>query len=659
MYKVQGGKTRKENSHIQLCYSCRVKYFACLLAIFWYIFCCAEGSVRAENTRFVRIYTMSDVVSGNYLIGAFSRVSSAVGMRSYLMSSVSADHKRKAVSVDLQDREIISDAESNCIWQLQKADDGLWHILSANSQLGLTASWTTDLELTSSYDDWIVRFVGNGAFEITDGTQRRIGLNSAASGVYFGRYLPQVVDTVYLALYRAMEHINSSYVPQDGDTVSLAAMLGGTAYAYCTADSLCDVGDFLTVNNRLAHGVPSCRYIVESYMNDSDSAFSLRTLNDAYLRLSEEKGIIVLRESEIPQPWGMDEISLFSLLESDTIRVYAKSDAGHHLSLTCNADGPAVSLLPCSASAITKEFKPHCVSLSGAYSMPTVDSLLQEDRYRAYDFSAADLPQRFCTKSYSFDNSNRLFYCLEEQLASLPENLGNVIAGAEGIYNAAGPITWIDRVPLSISYSFGLNGEVVKYVRQACLDGGWETLYLPFACSTLPNNFHFEQYVGIEDRYLRFEPATEIQANVPYVFRYTGNPLQESVAELVLTSDNGQILSNCQEESVDSEYAPMAGTYEDIYVDNSNAGNFYFLNAEGTNFVRAAAGSILHPFRLYLDFADENPVGYVVYMKTNTGIISGTGQGPNDEIYDLCGRRLKRRPHGFYIQNGHKMYNLK
>lgn len=34
MYKVQGGKTRKENNHIQLCYSCRVKYFACLLAIF-------------------------------------------------------------------------------------------------------------------------------------------------------------------------------------------------------------------------------------------------------------------------------------------------------------------------------------------------------------------------------------------------------------------------------------------------------------------------------------------------------------------------------------------------------------------------------------------------------------------------------------------------
>lgn len=654
MWACHGEIRNVNNYNIQVRSNRCMRYFVCLLGVLWGICGSVAFSAGADGTRFVRIHAMSDVVPGNYLIGAFSRVSSSAGLKSYLMSSVLSNHKCKAVFVELSGRESVTDVEANCIWQLQKADDGKWHILSSDAQLGLAVSETTDLELTSSYSDWDIRLAGDGVFKISDGTQRCIGLNTVSSGVYFGRYLPQVVDTVCLALYQEVEQTNSSFIPQWGDTVALATKWDGSPFAYCSADSLCDVGDFLTVSNQLAYGAPSCNYIIEPCAEAKDSTFSLRTIWGTYLKYS---GKSVLCESEIPQPWGIDAMSLFTFSGKDTVRLYAKANSENHLLLTCQPDGFGVGLLRCcSTPASITEFKPHCVELRGACSMAIIDSLLQNGRFRAFDFSAADLPQRFRSMNYSFSGSNRLFYCQEKQVISLPEGLGNVVAGEEGKYNAVGPITWIDRIPLSIPYPFGVNGKTVKYVRNVYLDGGWETVYLPFACSNFPNNFHFEQYVGRQGQHLIFKPATEIKANVPYVFRYTGVLSSEAVAEFTLMADNGQILSS---ESAGWEYVPMWGTYEDVCVDNSSVGKVYFLNEEGSNFVRAAAGSTLNPFRLYLKFGNEITFGQIYHIKIETGINSVTELDQSTTIYDLYGRRMEQRPCGFYIQNGHKMYNLK
>lgn len=636
---------RMKNSFI---ISCLLMVCVCFLSM-------EVGAAEADvSTRYVRVHSTEEVVPGRYLIGAFSRVSVASGLKSYLMSTASANHKRKAVAYDLKGKERLTFSDTDRVWQLERTDDGKWKILKPNTELGLTATEeSTDLELSANCDSWTVQAVGDGLFEVSDDARRYVGLNTASSGVYFGHYLPQIVDTVNLVLFQAVSQENVSYMPQNGDTVALAWLRAGLPYAYCAAGNFSEVSDFYTLQGQLAAGASCSRYQVETCTDTSVCAFYLRTLQGQYLQLDSVGH--VLHEGDLPQMWGLDAESLFAFCGKDTVRLYVVAD-GSHFTLTSDAQGPAIGLLRCASKGYIGEFSPHCLAVSGACSLPELDSLLRNERYWAFDFSAADLPRKFSSMDSVRCGSNRVYYFDEVQLAGLPATLFNVVLrAADGQYYAAGPIVWEDGKPLAIPYAFDMDGEELSYVRRVFLDGGWETLYLPFSCSSLPTNFCFEQYQGLQDCELSFKPVASLEPNVPYVFRYTGSPVDEGKIFVTLKADKPAVVP--ENVSSGQELSPMCGTYESIRVMDDSE-NYYFLNADGTNFIHAAAGSMLFPFRAYLRFPAGNHASYAVSLTGIRTSREAPGHAVGD-IYDISGRRLNGRPHGFYIQKGKVLYNSK
>ena len=628
-------------------------FISCLLMVCVSFSSLGVGADEVDvSTRYVRIHSASEVVPGRYLIGAFSRVSVALGLKSYLMSTASANHKRKAVAYDLKEKERLTFSDTNCMWQLERTDDGRWRILKPDTQLGLAATAeSTDLELSTNCDSWAIQAVGDGLFKISDDARRYVGLNTASSGVYFGHYLPQVVDTVNLVLFQAVSQENVNYIPHNGDTVALAWLRAGSPYAYCDAGNFSEVSDFYTLNGQLAAGALCSRYQVEPCTDMSGSAFYLRTLQGQYLQL--DSAGYVLREGTLPQMWGLDAESLFAFCGKDSVRLYVEADGSHPV-LTPDAQGPAIGLLRCASKGGVDEFFPHCLAVSGACSLPELDSLLRNERYWTFDFTAADLPRKFSGMNSVKCGCNRVYYFDEVQLAGLPATLFNVVLrAADGQYCAAGPIVWEDGKPLAIPYAFEMGGEELSYVRQVFLDGGWETLYLPFPCSSLPTNFCFEQYQSVQDCKLSFKSVASLEPNVPYVFRYTGSPVDEGKIFVTLKADKSAVVP--ENVSSGQESSLMCGTYEPIQVmDNSE--NYYFL--DGVNFIHAAAGSMLLPFRTYLRFPAGNHASYAVSLTGIRTSCEDSGDAVGD-IYDISGRRLNGRPHGFYIQKGKVLYNSK
>lgn len=631
----------------------RNSFLSCLLML-----CAGSWSMGASaaeadvSTRYVRIHSMAEVVPGRYLIGAFSRVSVASGLKSYLMSTVSANHKRKAVAYDLKEKERLTFSDTNCMWQLERTDGGRWKILKPDTQLGLVATEeSTDLELSANCESWTIQAVGDGLFEISDDARRYVGLNTASSGVYFGHYLSQVVDTVNLVLFQAVSQENVNYIPHNGDTVALAWLRAGLPYAYCDAGNFSEVSDFYTLNGQLAAGAPCSRYQIEPCTDMSGSVFYLRTLQGQYLQL--DSAGYVLREGALPQMWGLDAESLFAFCGKDSVRLYVDADGSHPV-LTSDAQGPAIGLLRCASRGVVNEFFPHCLAVNGACSLSELDSLLRNERYWTFDFTAADLPRKCSGMDSVKCGSNRIYYFDEVQLAGLPATLLNVVLrAADGQYCASGSIVLEDGKPLVIPYAFEMGGEELSYVRQVFLDGGWETLYLPFPCSSLPTNFCFEQYQSLQDCKLSFKPAASLEPNVPYVFRYTGSPVDEGKIFVTLKADQSAVVP--ENVSSGQESSPMFGTYEPVQVVDDSE-NYYFL--DGANFIHAAAGSMLFPFRTYLRFLAGNHASYAVSL---TGIRTSredSGHAAGD-IYDISGRRLNGRPHGFYIQKGKVLYNSK
>ena len=266
-------------------------------------------------------------------------------------------------------------------------------------------------------------------------------------------------------------------------------------------------------------------------------------------------------------------------------------------------------------------------------------------------------------------------------------DVGKVMLGGNeytsSVTLAPNTITLADNADNSgiIAYTAGYRKNVTLADRTLYKDGKWNTLCLPFSLSAAQiaadANFAGATLMTLDvtkkngfdatdgTLYLGFKSATEIEAGVPYLVKWTSgaditNPVFEGVT---ISNSTAQTMAS---ETAGLETVQMIGNYSPFGV---TAGDKSILFLSGDNtlyysstnrqlrscrayfsvpYIQANPGSGARAF--CLDFGDDVTTG--ISITTSSSTIGDE----RDSWYTIDGRKLNRKPtqRGLYINNGKK-----
>lgn len=244
----------------------------------------------------------------------------------------------------------------------------------------------------------------------------------------------------------------------------------------------------------------------------------------------------------------------------------------------------------------------------------------------------------------------------DTQYGSLNSGLYNLAFNNSSTHNTVLELDDNTDLPFTGSlYGITSDGLDCSYTRNAYLDGGFETIVLPYDTDITDikaAGFAFEKFLGITDNTITFVELDEeenLKAGVPYIFRYTGAP-SDGRMEIVFTANvqqaSGEILVN---EGWNGTFKAMDG--------NEIAGK-YILNITGDKMQRAGSGAWLSPYRCYLELPAGTNVPMLSVKHNGTTDIKAIGtQSSSEVIFDISGRKLKELPQsGIVIRNNKKIY---
>ena len=207
-------------------------------------------------------------------------------------------------------------------------------------------------------------------------------------------------------------------------------------------------------------------------------------------------------------------------------------------------------------------------------------------------------------------------------------------------------------------YSITADGIVCSYTRNAYLDGGYETIVLPFDAditSIKAAGFVFEKFEGFGENTIKFVELDEnehLQAGVPYLFRYSGTPSDgHQEIEFVATMD--------KVDDTIIETQGWTGTFKRMA--GSEIAGKYILNIEGNQMQEADETAWLNPYHGYLVLpASVNASALSVAHRGNTTDIDAPNvQEVPEAIYDLYGRKLMDMPRNGIVIKGNKKVLIK
>ena len=207
-------------------------------------------------------------------------------------------------------------------------------------------------------------------------------------------------------------------------------------------------------------------------------------------------------------------------------------------------------------------------------------------------------------------------------------------------------------------YSITADGIDCSYTRAAYLDGGYESIVLPFDAdiTALKNaGFVFEKFETITETSIRFVELAEdenLKAGVAYIFRYTGAPSDDRM-EVTFTGRHNQIT-----DALDSNSSGWTGTFSAM--DGSQIAGKYILNIKGDMMQKAGSGASLSPYHAYLELPSGVNMSRirVIHNGLATGIentMNLTGEG--SRMYDLTGREVNDKQYkGIVVSNKKKVF---
>lgn len=205
-------------------------------------------------------------------------------------------------------------------------------------------------------------------------------------------------------------------------------------------------------------------------------------------------------------------------------------------------------------------------------------------------------------------------------------------------------------------YSVTADGIACCYTRNAYLDGGYETVVLPFDAditSIKAQGFVFEKFEGFGENTIKFvelEDDENLKAGVAYLFRYSGTPSDDRT-ELLFEA----AVQQASDEIVSQE--GWAGTFKAM--SGSEVAGKYILNIKGDKMQRAGNGASLAPYHacLTLPAGTDAAMFSVAHRDNTTGIDRINIQNISEDIFDIYGRKLKEMPeNGIIIKNNKKIY---
>ena len=206
-------------------------------------------------------------------------------------------------------------------------------------------------------------------------------------------------------------------------------------------------------------------------------------------------------------------------------------------------------------------------------------------------------------------------------------------------------------------YSITADGIACSYTRNAYLDGGYETIVLPFDAEIeemKAAGFVFEKLETITETSIRFVELEEdeiLKAGVAYIYRYVGTPSDDRM-EVTFTGRPNKITDAL----VNND--GWTGTFSAM--DGSQIAGKYILNISGTMMQKAGNGASLSPYHAYF----EAPQGVnmsrmvVTHNGITTDIESISGNRNDDSrTFDLSGRDVNTTHYkGIVISNRKKVF---
>lgn len=321
-----------------------------------------------------------------------------------------------------------------------------------------------------------------------------------------------------------------------------------------------------------------------------------------------------------------------------------RCDSAYEIGVFCG-DECRLSMPYSSTSIMFKYF--------GFYSVLTINGVSGENfSFRLYD-------HRNNVEVGALTRPNELPYVADKHYGSFNTGLYELAFTGSTTHRAALIIDDATDLPFTgKQYGITADGITCSYTRNAYLDGGYETIVLPFDAditSIKAQGFVFEKFQGFGDNSIKFvelEDGENLQAGVAYLFHYSGTP-SDGRQELLFEATVQQV----SDEIVSQE--GWTGTFKAM--DGSEVAGKYILNIKGDKMQKAGNGASLAPYHACLTLPENvnTTMLKVSHGRGTTGIDNLQLHSCDDAevIYDLNGRIIKNLPNcGIIIKNKKKIY---
>lgn len=599
--------------------------------------------------RFTRITSASQLKAGGfYVIGGEGIVSGNGGQFALL------SNKRKGSStlkgIVFANEETLTVSNLAVVWQfVAETEAGKYTIVSAEngSFLNTPKAGSTTLEASSkSKTLWSVTASAQG-FHLQSNreTERYLGMNGGEEP-YFGNYTKNGADCHELQIYRMesnalSEQEGSAGIPADGTTIALYA----NRYLCDAEGNALSSDGYITGKEEVA---PDAEVPLWTVKHEGDGVFfTLKNTAGQYLGHS-------LQPVAGHTRWAVKRGHIVTDEATPRYLCFLNGFGTRPAEQTHNAAD--VRMLPV-GQAPERRIEDGVATLTGTWSARQLQAM-SWDGIAATDAAGISLPRPLLPLDGRPQPTNSILYVAEADGDIIPRDWKFVVACEAGgtschlIRNAE----LYDRQPLTIDREIDYAAQQVSYRRTAPADELWNTLCIPFTAK-VPTGYRAEKLESADNHELVFGKTEVIEADFPVIIRATG----KAVGDLTLTAHaDGTLLPT------NYENTPVAlrGTYQAINVGTSTYG-LYFLNTDGTQFVRAAAGSHLAPFRAYLQFTTSGKAYDIRHRESTTGIATpSAGNNAATIYYTLDGRRaanirhehpVKSFPRGIHIVEGRKI----
>ncbi len=543
----------------------------------------ADSEDRELPENFVRIHSLEELTEGDvFLIGAQEAFNTA-GKSLILLTAKANGNWLLGTEVGKASdaEEFLTTDKAEVKWQFEKAENGTFVLRSAATELYAKAVDAGKTHLKLAAEDgtaWQV-MCEDGFFYFThpENSERKLSLYKLEDYRY-GNYSSGDEDA--LRIYRAYSRNDGDggewTLPAEGASVALVAQ---NRAATPTLSSVDAAGLFLR-DGTVAQDAAVGRW---TYRSRQDGRFVLCDGDGKYLDydftvsdqeiLWQVRGGKICTCEEMPRTLYCDNaFCLLTEKESNDAAVLAN---------------PARLLT--FATAPASQFSDGLLTLQGGWSATHLSELTWDGVY-GLDLSAISLPVALTDFRHRPDG-NTIVYVGPFAVADVPEAWPFVVLREGETGRLLTRTTLKDKCPLRLVADVRYEAGMLSYEREAHADGAWETICLPFAYA-VPEEYGAVSCTGADNDSIAFETAAAAEACQPLLIRYKGDAREGGVLLRIEAGDG--VLKAADE----TETGVLCGTMELWEIESEQ--DVYLLAPDGKSFVRAAAGSVLPPFRACL-----------------------------------------------------------